>query len=98
MIMLQIDQQLISITKYTIIGDKTGNIEGTIISLIADLVNISTHLPYSGFPVPSIIPGISLNCLLTSITTDPAARPTAVILIAPNRKGNKPPINKPTTT
>ena len=72
--------------------------DGIIISLMADFVNISTHLPYSGFPVPSIIPGISLNCLLTSITTDPAALPTAVILIAPNKKGNKPPSNNPTTT
>ena len=30
---------------YTIIGDRTGNIEGKIISLIAALVKISTHLP-----------------------------------------------------
>ena len=27
----------------------------------AALVEISTHLPYSGLPVPSRIPGISLN-------------------------------------
>ena len=65
--------------------------QGTIVidsntkQVIADLVKISTQVPYSGFPLPSIMPGISLNCLLTSSTTDPAALPTAVILIAPNK-------------
>ena len=49
--------------------------------------------------IPGIImPGISLNCLLTSNTTEPAALPTAVILKAPNKKGNNPPNNNPTTT
>ena len=86
------------ITKYTTIGDNTGNIDGTIISFIADLVRMSTQVPYSGLPLPSIIPGISLNCLLTSNTTEPAALPTAVILKAPNKKGNKPPKSNPTTT
>ena len=44
------------------------------------------------------MPGIFLNCLLTSITTAPPALPTACIDIDPNKYGNIPPINKPTTT
>ena len=34
---------------------------GIIISLIEALVEIATHLSYSGFALYSIIPGISLN-------------------------------------
>ena len=71
--------------KYKIIGDKTGSNEGIIISLIAVLVNISTHFPYSGFLLPDIIPFILENCLLTSITTAPPALPTACIPIDPNK-------------
>ena len=41
--------------------DPHGFIEGMIISLIAARVSRSTHLPYSGLPVPSMMPGISLN-------------------------------------
>ena len=36
---------IIKIIKYKIMGDKTGNKEGIIISLIAALVNKSTNLP-----------------------------------------------------
>ena len=36
---------IVLMTKYKIIGDKTGNRDGTIISLIAALVNRSTNLP-----------------------------------------------------
>ena len=79
-------------------GATIGKRDGIIISFIAALVKISTHVPYSGFHDPSIIPGISLNCLLTSTTTDPAALPTAVILIELNKNGNKPPNKSPTTT
>ena len=79
-------------------GATIGKRDGIIISFIAALVNRSTHFPYSGFVVPSIIPGISLNCLLTSSTTAPPARPTAFIPIAPNKKGINPPMNNPTTT
>ena len=45
----------------TAIGATTGNSEGTIISLIAAEVSMSTALPYSGLAVPSMIPGISRN-------------------------------------
>ena len=37
------------------------------------------------FLFPFIIPGIFLNCLLTSITTEPPALPTACIPIDPNK-------------
>ena len=67
----------------TIIGVATGISAGTIICLIAPFVTISTHLPYSGFAVPSIIPFISRNCLLTSSTILPAAFPTASIRSEP---------------
>ena len=43
------------------IGKPIVKTPGNIISRKAALVEISTHLPYSGLPVPSIIPGISLN-------------------------------------
>ena len=69
-----------------------------IISLIAALVSMSTATPYSGFAVPSMMPAISLNWRRTSMTTAPAARPTASIAIAPNRYGIKPPRNKPMMT
>ena len=49
------------------------------------LVTMSTTLPYSGRPVPSMIPGISRNWRRTSKTTAPAARPTALIARPENR-------------
>ena len=42
--------------------------------------------------------GISLNCLLTSITTADPALPTACIPIEANKYGSIPPISKPATT
>ena len=45
-----------------------------------------------------MMPGIFLNCLLTSTTTEPPALPTACMPIDPNRYGNIPPISKPATT
>ncbi len=48
--------------------------------------------------MPSIIPGISLNCLLTSSIIEKAALPTALIVMAENRNGNIPPMNKPAIT
>ena len=86
------------ITTNSTTDDSTGNSDGTIISFIAARVSRSTHLPYSGFPVPSMMPGISLNCRRTSTTTELAARPTAVIPMEPNKKGSIPPMNRPTTT
>ena len=66
-------------------GANTGKREGTIISIIAALVKISTAFPYSGFDLPVIIPLFSLNCLLTSFTIFDAVLPTAVIPIDPKR-------------
>ena len=71
--------------KPTKIGTTTGKSDGMIISLIAAEVSISTALPYSGFAVPSIMPGISLNWRRTSSTTAPAQRPTASMAMAPNK-------------
>ena len=45
-----------------------------------------------------MIPGWSRNCLRTSCTTCPAARPTARIASEENRNGTEPPINRPTST
>ena len=48
-------------TKPIIIGVIIVINPGKIISFKAAFVEISTHFAYSGVPVPSIIPGISLN-------------------------------------
>ena len=64
---------------------------GKIISLKAALVEMSTHLAYSGTPVPSMIPGISLNCLRTSSTISMAAFPTDSIARAEKTTGIIPP-------
>ena len=66
---------------------------GNIISFKDACVEIATHLSYSGFPVPSIIPGILLNCLLTSYTISIAALPTAFIANAEKTTGTIPPTN-----
>ena len=47
-------------------GNPIAKNPGNIISFKDACVEIATHLSYSGLPVPSIIPGIALNCLLTS--------------------------------
>jgi hypothetical protein len=69
----------------TRIGTTTGSSDGTIISLIAAVVSMSTARPYSGLAVPSMIPLMVLNWRRTSTTTAPAARPTASMAIAPKR-------------
>ena len=79
-------------------GESTGSIDGTIISLIAARVSMSTQGPYSGLAVPSMMPGICRNWRRTSSTTAPPARPTAIMPMAPNRKGSSPPTNSPITT
>ena len=56
-------------------GMTTAAIPGTIISLSAPAVVMSTQRAYSALAVPSINPLISLNCLLTSSTTLKAALP-----------------------
>ena len=71
---------------------------GNIISLRAAFVEISTHFPYSGVPVPSIIPGISLNCRLTSITMSIAAFPTDFIANAEKTTGIMPPMKRAAST
>ena len=58
-------------------------------------VTISTVRSYSGFAVPSMIPGISRNCRRTSSTTSNADRPTARIKNAETRKGTAPPMRRP---
>ena len=69
----------------TRMGTTTGSRLGTIISLMAAVVSMSTALPYSGLAVPSMMPLMVLNWRRTSTTTLPAARPTASIAMAPNR-------------
>ena len=75
------------------IGVPIAKIPGNIISFKDALVEMSTHLSYSGFAFPFIIPGISLNCLLTSYTISIAALPTAFIAKAEKTTGTIPPIN-----
>ena len=62
------------------------------------LVTMSTTLPYSGRPVPSMIPGISRNWRRTSKTTAPAARATALIARPENRNTTAAPSSTPTRT
>ena len=74
-------------------GNPIVRIPGNIISFNEAFVDMSTHLSYSGFPVPFMIPGISLNCLTTSFTISMAAFPTAFIARAENTTGTIPPTN-----
>ena len=84
--------------KPIITGDKTARVPGPIIFRNAALVAMSTHLAVSGFALPSNKPGISLNCLLTSLIISKAASPTAVIVIELTKKGKIPPKNIPHKT
>ena len=79
--------------KAIINGNKIVKRPGASISFNEACVEISTHLSYSGLPVPSIIPGISLNCLLTSYTISIAAFPTAFIAKAEKTTGTIAPTN-----
>ena len=71
---------------------------GNIIFLIDASVEIATHLSYCGFPVPSIIPGISRNWRRTSSTIAIAASPTARMANEEKMKGIIAPTNKPANT
>ncbi len=71
---------------------------GSIISRKAACVEISTHLLYSGLPVPSKIPGISLNWRRTSLTISMAAFPTEFIANAEKTTGIIAPTNKAART
>ena len=84
--------------KPTRMGESTGIAPGTIIFWIAAFVTISTQVPYSGLPVPSMIPLISRNWRRTSATTSPAATPTAFMHNEAKRYGSMPPRNSPTRT
>src|SRR5674476_60350 len=68
---------LLQNTRVMMIGVSTGMAAGSIISRMADLVTMSTAVPYSGFSVPFMMPGSSRNWRRTSSTTLPPARPTA---------------------
>ena len=61
-------------------------------------MTMSTHLPYSGLPVPSMIPGISLNWRRTSKTIAWAATPTAFIRNEVKKNGRIAPMIRPATT
>ena len=69
----------------TITVTTIGISDGMIISRWAARVTMSTQRPYSGFSVPSMIPGCSRNWRRTSSTTAWPARPTASIESAANR-------------
>ncbi len=71
---------------------------GGIIFLIEASVEIATHFSYSGFALPSKIPGISRNCRRTSSTMAMAALPTAVIAKDENINGIIAPTNNPAKT
>ncbi len=59
------------------------------ISRSAAAVEMSTQRSYSGRPVPSMMPGISLNCLRTSSIIFSAALLTAWMEKALKRNGKK---------
>ena len=82
----------------TITGMTIGISDGMIISRWAVRVTMSTHWPYSGFSVPSMIPGFSRNCRRTSSTTAWPARPTASIESAANSVTIMPPMIRPMRT
>ena len=84
--------------KPTATGASTARMPGVTSSRSESLVTMSTTLPYSGRPVPSMIPGISRNWRRTSNTTAPAARPTALIARPENRKTTAAPRSTPTST
>ncbi len=85
-------------TTPTITGDTTGISPGIIIFWMAACVTISTQVPYSGLPVPSMMPLMVRNCLRTSSTINPPASPTAFMQRAPKMNGSMPPRNNPTST
>ncbi len=73
----------------TAMGANAASSPGVASSRSASRVQRSTTRPWSGFSVPSMIPGWSANCRRTSRTTAPAERPTA--LTASRRTGTRPP-------
>ena len=60
-------QAMIEWKEFCVLEEKEGKVQPPVTNYIGEcFLKIATHLSYSGLPVPSIIPGISLNCLLTS--------------------------------
>ena len=88
------------LTKPNINGITTARIPGASISFREAEVEIATHLAESGITpsAPSRSPGISRNCLLTSSIIFCAARPTASIVNAANKKGSIAPRKSPINT
>ena len=81
--------------KPTITGERIASSAGVVSSRWAAAVQIEITAPYSGFSVPSMIPGCSRNCRRTSWTTVPAERPTARMASEENKKAIDPPIKSP---
>ncbi len=79
-------------------GEMIAMAPGNIIFLIEACVEMATHLSYSGFPVPSMIPGMVRNWRRTSSTMAMAASPTARIASDEKIKGIIPPTNKQAST
>src|SRR3954467_2206070 len=82
--------------KPTATGASTAKMPGVTSSRRESLVTMSTTLPYSGRPVPSMMPGISRNWRRTSKTTAPAARPTALTARPAERTTTAAPTGSPT--
>ena len=78
-------------------GTTMARMPGSIISLSAELVEMATHLSYSGSASYSMMPLISRNWRRTSSTMACAARETAPIVKAANMNGIMAPMNTPAT-
>ena len=65
---------------------------------MAARVSMSTQVPYSGLGGAFHDARDLLELAAHSPTTEPAARPTACMPMAPNRNGSRPPKNRPTST
>jgi hypothetical protein len=80
------------------IGAEQGQAPGAIISRMEALVLMATHFSYSGFALPSMMPGISRNWRRTSFTMSMAALPTALMARLLKKKGIMPPTNNMAST
>ena len=82
--------------KPTAMGANTARMPGVMSSRSESRVTMSTTLPYSGFSVPSMMPGCSRNWRRTSKMTAPAARETALMARPENRNTTAAPMIMPT--
>ena len=78
-------------------GTTMARMPGSIISFRAELVEMATHLSYSGSASYSMMPLISRNCRRTSSTMACAARETAPMVSAANMNGIMAPMKMPAT-